>query len=112
MPFSRVIKQVIALGRQSALATDAELRRRHDRYPFVDPADGPDPSDEKGPTAMERLLVGLPAEQVYALAFLMSLGRGQVEANVSATAAQHMRSVFGTAPAAAHRMAYRASPRI
>ena len=108
MTFSRVVGRVIDVARRAATAADADLRRRHPRYPIVNAEDLPGGAGEGGTAELERMLGGLPAERVFALAYLMGVGRGEVGAAEAGSAMGQMKRAFRTPGAAAKRLASRA----
>jgi hypothetical protein len=74
MKLSAAARQVI--GRADAIRAywEAELPKRHPDYPLVNPGEesGPPPPEEK---KLRQLLAKLPADTVYKLLLIMSLGR-------------------------------------
>ena len=80
MTFSRAVERVIAVARRGAAAADADLRRRAPAVSDREAGDVPEGVGEGGSAELERVLAGLPAERVFALAYLMGVGRGEVGA--------------------------------
>ncbi len=75
MKFSETVAEVIALATAIRNYWDTELPKRHPNYPIVSPGEdsGPPPPEEK---KLRNLLASLPPDEIYKLALLMYLGRG------------------------------------
>lgn len=74
MPFSKTVARVIELAAAIRDYWDAELPKRHPKYPLVEPGadDGPPPPEE---AELHDLLRSLPVEEVYKLLALLDVGR-------------------------------------
>jgi hypothetical protein len=75
MKFSETVAEVIALATAIRKYWDTELPKRHPNYPVVSPGEdsGPPPPEEK---KLRNLLGALPPDEIYKLALLMYVGRG------------------------------------
>jgi hypothetical protein len=75
MKLSEAAREVIDQARAIRAYWDAELPKRHPNFPLVNPGEdsGPPPPEED---ELRKLLASLPAEDVYKLALMMHLGRG------------------------------------
>jgi hypothetical protein len=75
MAFSDTVKRVIELATAIREYWDAELPKRHPKYPLVQPGEdsGPPPPKER---ELQDLLRSLPAENISKLLTLMRLSRG------------------------------------
>lgn len=75
MKLSETAAEVIALANAIRDYWDIELPKRHPNYPLVSPGEdsGPPPAEQQ---KLKKLLASLPEQDVYKLALLMYLGRG------------------------------------
>lgn len=94
MKLSDTAKEVIALAEAIRNYWDTELPKRHPDYPFVHPGedDGPPPPEEK---QLEDLLTRLPEDDLYKLALLMYLGRGDFGTDDLADHYQAVKETLG-----------------
>jgi hypothetical protein len=95
MRLSEAANEVIRLAEAIHAYWDRELPKRHPQYPWI--RSGEDP----GPPALEEaqlqdFLKRLPADQVYALALLMYIGRGDERVDHLAERYQTMKETFQT----------------
>ncbi len=75
MKLSEVVREVIRLGDGSRAYWDAELPKHHPHYPVIlaeERSAPPPPEDAR----IQELLNSLPEEQLYAVALLTYVGRG------------------------------------
>ncbi len=79
MKFSEVVKRVIDLATPINEYWERELRKRHPKYPLVDPA-VPDPPPPPQEEELRQFLRSLPAEEVHKLVEIYHLGRGDFNA--------------------------------
>src|SRR5207249_2735387 len=95
MTVAAAASQVIPLARAIRDYWEAELPKRHPRYPIVDPGtdSGPPPPEEK---QLRQLLAQLPEDTVYKLALMMYLGRGDFDTSDLAGEYQAIRDNFDT----------------
>jgi len=80
MKLSQVIRKVIRLGDASRAYWDRELPKHHPHYPVIRPEDRsapPPPEDAQ----IQALLESLPEDQLYAVALLTYVGRGDLTAD-------------------------------
>lgn len=84
-----------------------ELSKRHPRYPLVGTSDLADPTlDEK--KRLKEFLATLPDDQVFALAAMMYIGRGDFGTAGFPHSMDEMRKTFDTPVRAAAQMAEKA----
>lgn len=80
MKLSEVVQEVIRLGDASRAYWDRELPKHHPHYPVIladEPSAPPPPEDAQ----IQALLENLPEDQLYAVALLMYVGRGDFTAD-------------------------------
>ena len=80
MKLSEAVRKVIRLGDASRAYWDRELPRHHPHYPLIRAGEDsapPPPEDAQ----IQTLLTGLPEDQLYAVALLTYVGRGDVTAD-------------------------------
>jgi hypothetical protein len=94
MKLSETAKEVIALAEAIRNYWDAELPKRHPDYPLVHPGEdsGPPPPEEK---KLRDLLASLPEEDIYQLALIMHLGRGDFGTDDLAGHYETLKKTFG-----------------
>lgn len=94
MTRSQLIDRVIDLATRIGEYWDAELPRRHPRYPLIRAGEdsGPPPPEEG---ALRELLRSRPVEDVYFLAALMYLGIGDFNPPGIGPEMDQMRRTFG-----------------
>lgn len=93
MRLSEIVKELIRLGNASHAYWDRELPKYHPHYPLV--RDGeqevpPSPEDDQ----MLALLTGLSEDQLYAIALLAYIGRGDFTADNLPRAHQSVKEWF------------------
>lgn len=88
MTRTEVIRELIRLGEESHAYWEKELRKRHPRYPIVQPGEdsGPQPPVDD---QIQRLLKSLSETDLYIVLTLMYLGRGDFDL-------EHLKSGFLT----------------
>jgi Protein of unknown function (DUF3775) len=75
MKLSEVVREVIRLGDASRAYWDIELPRHHRHYPVILAEERPAPPPPED-AQIQALLNSLPEEQLYAVALLTYVGRG------------------------------------
>ena len=82
---------------------EAELPKRHPNYPLVHPGEesGPPPPEEK---KLRQLLARLPADTVYKLLLIMSLGRGDFDTTDLGSRYEELKERFEKPEQAAAQM--------
>lgn len=72
---SEIAREVINLADAASAYWESELPKRHPDYPIVHPGEdsGPPPPEE---AKLQALLMALPADFLYKLALIRSIGRG------------------------------------
>src|SRR5947209_17797467 len=107
MKLSETAKEVIALAEAIRNYWDAELPKRHPHYPFVHPGEdsGPPPPEEK---RLRDLLASLPDDDVYKLALIMHLGRGDFGTEDLVGNFEALKETFGKPELAASQMVAKA----
>lgn len=107
MKLSETIKKVIALAETTRDYWDTELPKRHPNYPLVNPGEDspPPPPEEK---KLKHLLQRLPEEDVYKVALIMHLGRGDFGTNDLAGNYEELKKSYVTPDWAADRMVRKA----
>jgi len=91
---SEAAATVIALARAIRAYWEAELPMRHPDYPVMhtDEDSGPPPP---GNAKLKQFLAGLPADMVYQLLLVMSLGRGDFGTADLAEHFEQIKTTFG-----------------
>lgn len=93
MKLSEVVRKVIRLGDASRAYWDRELPKHHPHYPVIGAGEDsapPPPEDIQ----ILALLKRLPEDQLYALALLTYVGRGDFSADDLLPAYQTMKEIF------------------
>src|SRR5208283_1381136 len=95
MKFSETATEVIALATAIRNYWDTELPKRHPNYPVVSPGEdsGPPPPEQQ---TLRNLLASLPEDDIYKLALLMYLGRGDFGAEDLAGHYETLKKRFAT----------------
>ncbi len=108
MKLSETTEEVIRLAEQVHRYWSQELPKRHPKYPLVQPGedDGPPPPEEN---RLRELLANLSADQLYQLALIMYLGRGDFEPADIAKQYGSVRTRFGEPKWAAMQLMGKAS---
>ena len=103
MKFSETANEVIALATANRNYWDTELPKRHPNYPLISQGEdsGPPPPEEK---KLRNLLLGLPEEDIYKIALLMCLGRGDFGVDDLAENYEALNGTFGDPQQAASQM--------
>jgi hypothetical protein len=77
MTLSEVVREIIRLGDASRSYWDRELPRDHPHYPLIVAGEKETPPPPEDAQILS-ILENLPEDQLYAVALLMYLGRGDV----------------------------------
>ena len=80
MKLSEVVAEVITLSTAIRKYWDGELPKRHPNYPVVSPGEN-DPPPPPEQQQLRNFLANLPEEELYKIALLMVLGRGDFGAD-------------------------------
>ena len=94
MKFSETLDTVIALAETIRDYWNIELPKRHPDYPWVHPGEdsGSPPPEEK---ILTEFLLGLPEEDIYKIALVLSVGRWQFGTDDLASHYEEMKERFG-----------------
>jgi len=93
MKLSEAVHEAVALAEKIRAYWDAELPKRHPGYPIIKPGEPTTPPPpEEG--ELRKLLSGLPEDDVYALALLMYVGRGDYERDDVSASLKEIRKTF------------------
>jgi len=108
MRLSQTAKKVIALATTIREYWETELPKRHPDYPLVHPGEdsGRPPLQEK---RLRDLLAKLPEDDVYKLALIMQLGRGDFGTDVLAEEYEALKETFGDRESATAQLLEKAS---
>jgi hypothetical protein len=103
MKLSEAANRVIDLARKVRDYYAAELPKWHPNYPLVQPdeKEGPAPPEE---TDLRDFLNSLPHDQVYQLALIMYLGRGDFDTNDLPANYEALKTTFSDPKHAASQM--------
>jgi hypothetical protein len=103
MKLSAAARQVIGLADAIRTYWATELPKRHPDYPLVHRGEesGPPPAEEK---KLRQLLAKLPADTVYKLLLIMSLGRGDFGTTDLGTRYEELKERFEKPEQAGARM--------
>src|SRR5438552_19197997 len=98
MKLSEAVANVIGLAKVIREYWETELPKRHPDYPFVNPGEAavPPPLAEK---KLANLFASLPADTVYQIGLVMSLGRGDFDVNELADYYKTLKDNFDSATA-------------
>lgn len=94
MKLSAAVTKVTNLAEAIRTYWERELPKRHPNYPIVEPGEdsGPPPPEAK---KLRQLLTSLPDEDLYKLALVTYLGRGDFDTSDLAGAYHGLRDNFG-----------------
>ena len=107
MKLSETAKAVITLADAIQSHWDTELPKRHPDYPLVHSGEdsGPPPPEQE---KLKDLLANLPDDDVYKLALIMYLGRGQFGTDDLEGSFEALKKTLGNPDSAASQMTEKA----
>jgi hypothetical protein len=95
MRFSELVHEIIRLGDASRTYWDRELPKHHAHYPVIGAGENPVPPPPED-AQIETLLKSEPDDQLFALALLMYVGRGDFSADHLQPAYQDVKEVLAS----------------
>lgn len=103
---TEVLPKIIRLGEASQEYWDGELPKHHPNYPLIDDSSETSPRRPPMDDEIESILSKLPEDQLYAVASLMYLGRGDFGSDRFSETCHEVRGKFpSTSVAIRHIMA-------